>query len=146
MALNLISCDWLGFLSSFSQTQNFCFLDKITVKLNGQIGYYRSLPDKPLTKINKRDCTDSNNMGFDAVLAFLHFHKIIRTCFQHTVLEEKTRLYGRNVRCASNWAVRALGAERGSLDFRSFCSCKPLVLVSICFELLRKIVMHCSSL
>ena len=62
------------------------------------------------------------------------------------MLEEKTRLYGRNVRCASNWAARALRAERGSLDFRSFCSCKPLVLVSICFELLRKIVMHCSSL
>ena len=70
-------------------------------------------------------------MGFDAVVKFLHFHNIIRTCFQHTVLEEKTRLYGRNVRCASNWAARALGAERGSLDFRSFSSCKPLVLVSI---------------
>ena len=87
-------------------------------------------------------------MGFDAVVAFLHFHNIkvyvskkakknneiftadlmftiqvsvkltvkissffvaflenvnlIRTYFQHTVLEEKTRLYGRNVRCASN--------------------------------------------
>ena len=71
-------------------------------------------------------------MGFDAVVKFLHFHNIIRTCFQHTVLAEKTRLYGRNVRCASNWAARALGAERGSLDFRSFSSCKlPLVLVSI---------------
>ena len=23
--------------------------------------------------MNKRDCTDSNKMGFDAVLAFLHF-------------------------------------------------------------------------
>ena len=54
----------LSYYFGVIQTQNFRFLDKIKAKLNGQIGYYRILPDKPLTKINKGYFYGNTGCGF----------------------------------------------------------------------------------